>query len=255
MKKYFIFADVHGCFSALLVALDNAGFDPENKEHILLSLGDNFDRGKENSNVADFLIKYHKQERLLGILGNHDEFFLQFLLELNDGIFNCQQNGMIETLDSLAGLDASKFLWEHPEVIIAKIKENYPELISMMADEWENEFVIGMYSFTHAGYTDINYLNEKWEPDNWAKTEKFVMYYEKQDLNYVFGHWHAYRLHRVFGTSGKNDMVHTPFIYKNFIGIDPCSNLSQIVNVLVLENNILTFNGEVIPDGRKSKTI
>lgn len=254
MKKYFIFSDVHGCFSALLAALDKAGFDPDNENHILLSLGDNFDRGEENDLVAQFLIKYHKLGRLLGILGNHDEFLLQFFLELDDGKFNCQYNGMADTLDQLSGLDTEKYLWDLPHLITERIKENYPELLPMMADHWEDEFVIGMYSFTHAGYKNT-YMDDKWEPNNWAKSEDFIYQYDKQDLNYVFGHWHAYRLHRTFGTSGANDMVHTPFVYENFIGVDPCSNLSQRINVLVLENDIMTFDGEVIPDGRDENRI
>ncbi len=46
--KYFVFADVHGYYSLLMEELKYKQFDFNNPEHMLISLGDNFDRGPVN---------------------------------------------------------------------------------------------------------------------------------------------------------------------------------------------------------------
>ena len=53
--KYFVFADVLGFYSILKNELDNAGFDVNNEDHMLISIGDNFDRGPENYEMFLFL--------------------------------------------------------------------------------------------------------------------------------------------------------------------------------------------------------
>lgn len=45
MAKLFCISDVHGFYNEMREALDNAGFDPNNEEHWLISLGDIWDRG------------------------------------------------------------------------------------------------------------------------------------------------------------------------------------------------------------------
>lgn len=254
MKKYFIFSDVHGVLSSLLESLETAGFDKDNPEHILFSLGDNFDRGLEHKELLSFLLEYWRKDRFIGILGNHDEFFKQFLIGKDDGFFNVQYNGMDKTVAQLSGINDLTTLYKHPEVFRMRIKENYPELLKFL-DSMISEKIIGKYHFSHAGLKNYSFLSgddARWVVDNWARTDSFIYTFDKQDYNYVFGHWHAYKLHRMFSTSGPNDMDHTPFIYENFIGTDTCTNLSMEVNVLVLEEDseLIKFNGEEIPDGR-----
>ena len=53
--KYFVFSDVHGCYNRLCEELEKKGFDENNQDHMLISLGDNFDRGKENYQMLLFL--------------------------------------------------------------------------------------------------------------------------------------------------------------------------------------------------------
>ena len=65
--RYFIFGDVHGCLNQLKQALENAGFDRENENHTLISLGDNFDRGGLNRGVFNFLVN---MPRIICIKGN-----------------------------------------------------------------------------------------------------------------------------------------------------------------------------------------
>ena len=47
MPKFFVISDVHGFYNEMREALDEAGFDPNNENHLLISCGDNWDRGPQ----------------------------------------------------------------------------------------------------------------------------------------------------------------------------------------------------------------
>ena len=247
----FVFSDVHGEYAALLSSLDRAGFDPKNKEHELLCLGDSLDRGNENKQILDMLLDYWKQGRLTYIIGNHDQMLIDFLTGKDDGIFNAVHNGMMYTLDNLSGLEARKYIYDYPQLIIDKIFENYPEILEFYADG-EDLVEIGNYQFMHAGYTNINkfekWKNGVWEVDNWARTDQFIQFFEKSpqydpDKIYVFGHWHAFSLKDQFLGKKVNPDTHGfvrnhhTFKYKNYIGLDACTNLSGFVNILIVGEN------------------
>jgi serine/threonine protein phosphatase 1 len=247
----FVFSDVHGDFSALLSSLERAGFESENENHVLLSLGDDLDRGSENKQVLDFLMSYWRKNRLMHIKGNHCQMLLDFINGVDDGVFNAVHNGMFYTLDNLSGLDSRRYIYDYPQLIIDKILENYPDIIKFY-DDTKDSFDIGRYNFTHGGYTNVNKYEEWkkgiWEIDNWSNTENFIRFFEKSpqydpEKIYVFGHWHAYKLRDMFiGKSINPDTGgfvrnHHTFIYKNYIGLDACTNLSGFVNVLVIETN------------------
>ena len=53
--KYFIVSDVHSYYSILKKTLDEKGFSP-NEDHVLMVLGDAFDRGEETREMAEFLL-------------------------------------------------------------------------------------------------------------------------------------------------------------------------------------------------------
>ena len=56
--KYFVFSDVHGFYDLLIGKLNSEGFDINNPNHMLISLGDNFDRGPQNYLVYSFLFLF-----------------------------------------------------------------------------------------------------------------------------------------------------------------------------------------------------
>ena len=105
MKTYFNVSDIHGEYKSLIEALDAAGYDKNNENHWLISAGDLFDRGFQNVEVYEF---FKNTDRKLMILGNHDEFLLDFLNgAMSDFEWNCEYNGLWETLQSFAGLPAT----------------------------------------------------------------------------------------------------------------------------------------------------
>jgi serine/threonine protein phosphatase 1 len=52
--KYFIISDIHGHYNEMITALNNAGFN-HNSNHILIVLGDMFDRGNQSKEVLEYL--------------------------------------------------------------------------------------------------------------------------------------------------------------------------------------------------------
>ena len=57
MKKIFVVSDIHGHCTLLQKALERAGFDDANEDHLLICCGDYFDRGTENAEVMKFFEK------------------------------------------------------------------------------------------------------------------------------------------------------------------------------------------------------
>lgn len=236
-KQYFIFSDVHGEYNGLIKALENKGFEYDNPEHILLSLGDNFDRGSQNYSVAKFLIKYWKLDRFIGIMGNHDEFYDDFIKNNSD--FNIIYNGFGQTLRNWSGIsDISDYEIRTERIKILKaIDDRLPELNDFI-DSFVDKVELGKYVFTHAGYSkDVSFIDRKlWYLNNWSKTPEFIKYFNPKDKIYVFGHYGAKLLNETFFPNEQKE-IDDIFISEDghFIGIDATSILTKKVNVLVYD--------------------
>ncbi len=223
MKKYFVFSDIHGNLRPLVQALDDAGFDMDNPEHILLSLGDHFDRGIENLQVLGYIMHFHKLDRIIMIRGNHDDFLLDFLKGNSDGIFNIQKNGFGNTLVEFA----SKYATTIP-LMRNSINQRFPKLIDFL-EGMIDSYKLGKYIFTHAGY---EYSNERgWYIYNFASTTYFLKHFDTKDNYYVFGHTHARAMNYYELGIDSNDI----FEMKNYIGIDANTVLTKQVHVLVFD--------------------
>lgn len=72
-KKYFCVSDIHSFYTILIQELEAKSFDINNKKHILVVLGDAFDRGSESLELLNFLYKLLDANRLIYIKGNHDD--------------------------------------------------------------------------------------------------------------------------------------------------------------------------------------
>lgn len=69
----FAVGDIHGCFSALEIALENIGFNEENDR--LFSVGDLVDRGPQSSSVIEWINKpwFH------AVQGNHEDMAIRYV--------------------------------------------------------------------------------------------------------------------------------------------------------------------------------
>jgi serine/threonine protein phosphatase 1 len=237
--KYFLFSDVHGEYDALITSLEAAGFDLSNKDHMLIGLGDYFDRGSQNEFVLAFLMAMQEQGRIKLIRGNHDDMLLDFLtMNVLDAFENLRYNGLDKTVDNLAR-EKVKFP-DLPSYIAAKNKvlKNYPNLISFLQDMIPM-ISIDNYVLSHAGFFARD--DGKLFVDNWNHTEVMVKYraefFDKSKI-YIFGHWHAEKLNKSLNISTGNPYK---FVYKNFIGIDATTNITKKVTIHVIETDTNIF--------------
>lgn len=101
MKKYFIVSDVHSFYNEMMSALDEAGFDVTNENHIFVSLGDLLDRGPDPIKCLEFVNNLPKDRKIL-IRGNHEDL-IEELIERNEFWSHDDWNGTTGTCFKIFG--------------------------------------------------------------------------------------------------------------------------------------------------------
>ena len=237
-KRLFVVSDIHGHATLFEGALKAVGFDPDNEEHLLIVLGDNFDRGTENKRVMEDL-KGIKNKIL--IRGNHEDM-LENALERYYLEFVDYHNGTDVTVRELFG---SKGLDKYGNIYTDRfVESNLLAFMGQMRDYFETEH----YVFVH-GWIPVfdkeGLLRNDWRLSGkrvWRKarfTEWMSSYREGlvlPDKTIVCGHRStAYGCRFDNGRRG-ND--YSPFYGDGMIAIDACTVLSGQVNILVLEDEV-----------------
>lgn len=259
LNKYFVFSDVHGEYDALREALLDAGYEDNNPNHILVSLGDLFDRGAKSIEIFRFL---HGRPHI-AVKGNHDCFFQEYLEKGMDGefvLFNILHNGLGATISSFTGTRENVFNVEALDKLRGTVNSTVLKWLRNMPLYFETENFI----FCHGG------LNPN--ISNWKNTdEQFILWDIEHSADPIpstqktvmIGHHHAFRVRRQMESRGykpvplntahysivvdghkvhKNFRVfgntdeHAPVSYRNKVAIDGCTNLTGKVNVVVVED-------------------
>ena len=161
MKKYFFVSDIHSFCTALTVSLYKNGFDKENPEHILVVLGDIFDRGKETLEVYNFL-RSLPDERLILIRGNHESLYLSLLDKSFPETYDFS-NGTVRTFCAIAGVSEKVLTWQY----------------------WYKKFIADGTVEIHSAY---DMMHKQWEEivtavkespvTEWLKSDKWINYFE-----------------------------------------------------------------------------
>lgn len=265
--KYFVFSDIHGFYNILLNELKNKGFDEDNKDHMLISIGDNFDRGNQNYEMYLFLKKMKEKNKIVLIKGNHEDLLIE-LIERGYPISRDYSNGTYDTLNELY-----KKLFNVKEDIknndyldlYRKLKaEGFISLIDEMLDYYETP----NYVFTH-GFIPINgnwsyYSNsncsynlewrnssrDKFKNSRWINGIEMSIKYGIGEPNkkIVIGHYHS-----SYGNVRKdlpNDLPDSilekyefssldyfePYTDERIVAIDACTVLTKKINLLVIDD-------------------
>ena len=245
MPKLFVTSDTHGYYVPLRKSLDEAGFDPNNKNHWLISCGDCFDRGPDSVKLLKYLMSL---ERKILIKGNHD-ILLKDLCEREFPYSHDKHNGTTRTVQDISGKHSAYDFAEACNITLKKTKR-YRELLV-------NYFETRNYIFVHSWIptnVEDNTLTwmENWRNANDVEWEKamwgnpFRRWQEglnKTGKTIVFGHWHCSTGHSIASdgqiSEFEDDAIWEPFIHDNIIGIDRCTAYTGEVNVLVLEDDFL----------------
>ena len=275
MRKIFVCSDIHGYYTILINALREKGFERENPDHVLMLLGDAFDRGSEAVLLLSFLLELKKAGRLIFIKGNHTLLMLDCLKKIKEykkpqGLHH-YSNGTIGTICQLTNdINITYKLLRWDELTnseIAKINaamKPWKNLIKDALNYYETE----KYVFVH-GWIPVKTIREEtyfhneeiayipdWRdlPEDsplWDKAT-WVGYPLAQENNcyepgkiIVCGHWHSSDYNSIKdGTepfpprsSTDSDWKHVfrPAVDEHFIAIDACTAYSGLINILVFE--------------------
>ena len=248
MPKLFCISDVHGFYDEMRKALDDAGFDPNNENHWLISCGDNTDRGRQPKEVINYLMSL---PRKILIKGNHCDLLMDCINRGYGEHHDCS-NGTVQTILDLAP-NAQPF-----NVACAVAYEKIKDFIGSMVNYFETK----NYIFVHAFIPLVNkdglppyYLKNRhfefnpdwrtandmdWDDARWGNPYQLLEDFHP-DKTLVFGHWHTSYARAKYNGEPEwgSDADFSPYYGEGYIGIDACTAYSHKVNCLVLEDELI----------------
>ncbi len=235
-KIIYAVSDIHGCASALKHALEESGFDPNNSAHLLIVLGDLFDRGIENREVLAYLSSI--KNKIL-IRGNHEDILKQ---SLTTGSVTEHQfvNGTHITLCEFFPYYHGERRLDIFESRSRRTAEMLINLIESMRDyvETDNYIFVHGWLTDDAADNDFRYASRaKWEGARWIRWHKRYPYFDiPGGKTIVVGHTPAYYASMFDHT--RSDYDCSIFYGDKLIAIDgKCSSTGK-VNVLVVEDYV-----------------
>lgn len=263
--KYFCVSDIHSFYDPLMSALLEKGFDINDTNHKLIICGDAFDRGDDTIQIFELMKKLQEQDRLIYILGNHEDLLFDCIEELTAYGRAGGHHYHNKTIKTLSHFLKEDDFWMYstyiPTDTIQKIVENTKDLRDFIIKNGVNYFELGNKIFVHSWlpiYNDIEfgdivwkdwkkYVNESndlWKKSRWGNpflNWKAELY--PQDKCIVFGHWHCSYGHSHIDMKTKEwpqqnqekrfEEAFKPWIKNNAIGIDACVAYSGKINCLV----------------------
>lgn len=274
MKKYFITSDIHSFYTPLIVALEKNEFDINNPEHILVVLGDVFDRGNETLDVYYFLTTTLSEDRIILIRGNHELLYLDLLKKDFPDSYDFN-NGTVRTFCQIARYGEEALSWKYwfmlgEEEPYERIHQTWKEIVKevknseitkwIQGKQWINYLETNKYIMVHSwipttqvyykGYIqEVDYREDwrnatatEWADATWGcPWKKALLGFNKTTKTIVCGHWHTSDFFNNL-TKQKKDEYDCPLFkskkYK-LIGLDACTVASNKINILVLNEDEL----------------
>lgn len=260
MKCYFCVSDVHSFFKELMTALDNAGFEKDNPEHILCVLGDLFDRGDETVQCFEFIKELNSQNRLIYIRGNHEDLLNYCVNEIHAGIvpsWHHFANGTVKTICQFCG-QSERIVYDSTRVVYDstwrdEICETMQPILDFIDENCVDYAEIGDYILTHAWVPTYNYLEDfrdadksDWEQARWSNGMEMWKNPKNriEGKTVMVGHWHCSwgwshirQERKEWPQKNRKDWQKSfePFVDDGIVAIDACCAYSGKINVVILE--------------------
>lgn len=238
-KKIFVVSDVHGHYTLLKEALDKAGFDKDNQQHLLVCCGDYFDRGNENVEVLKF---FEKLRHKVLLRGNHEDLLLK-LLQTGKVLPHNYINGTMQTLENFFGRYSIDPI---DDTIDFSGKTRTVDRICAFIDETVDYFETENYVFVHGWLPEKGDTaearraagGEAWAKARWIKwTERYTGSRPLADKTLICGHMPSFYAGRL--DANRTDEDSSIFCGEGLYAIDAGTYNTNRVNVLVLEDNLL----------------
>ena len=259
--KYFIFADVHGFYIELAKALEAKGFEYNNPEHIIISLGDLLDRGHENIRCLEFVNNLPDNRKIL-IRGNHEDLiedvFKRGYFESHD-----YHNRTNETIEQILNKKIENINDMQEAIFKCSKNRTLNKYLNSCVDYYElgdNIFVHGWIPVDYDHTYRIPVFNENWREGYW-RDARWLNGMRMWSNNIKIpnktiwcGHWHTswghanlhddgvefldkYETYYIDPITGKQEphANFTPFKDEGIVAMDSCCAYSHFINCEVVE--------------------
>lgn len=252
--KIFVVADVHGFYDEMKYALDQAGFDPSNENHMLVSLGDIVDRGPKPVETLEYLMSL---PRKILIRGNHEDL-AEEMMRTGEYYGHDISNGTWDTFRLFAahqkGFEISRelavFDWDD---VVMRVRHYslWREYLRSTINYYETANHVFVHGWIPTGpHVIIDWrrcaTEKDWEHARWAKSPLManMKMFDPKGKKLVIGHWHASDFHKKFSKNPEDKVIEnfTPFYHPRFIACDACTAYSGFCNVVVIEDERVEEN-------------
>ena len=192
----FAIGDIHGCLNELTKLHKNIlSYEKFRVKHdLLIYLGDYIDRGRYSKNVIDQILKLKNNKiKIVNLMGNHDEFMIDFLFNRTNNIQDWLNFGADETFRSY-GVEVVEFIKNgfEDEVIddlrnslLKKIDNSHIDFFKNLKISFSSE----KYFFVHAGIDPLKKLKEQTKKDFlWSRSDDFFKKDFTSEKIVVHGH-------------------------------------------------------------------
>ncbi len=241
--KLFIATDIHGHASIMKRTLEKAGFVIGAKDHLLICCGDYFDRGHENLDVLKFLESIPNK---LLIEGNHEQM-LADMMQTGKVYSVAGGNGTILTINEFFGEDAIA-----PDGTLRMAphkKRRIRKFLNDTVDYFETEHFIFVHGWIPLAIEDGYYVRKPYwrrspvgdfANSRWLKWNELYGYFHlaPEEKTLICGHRSAE--YGIYFDSKRPEGSSLPFFGKGLIALDAATVASGRINLLVIEDDLLT---------------
>ena len=184
----FAIGDIHGCLKQLVTLQDKIFNYPQynRDEDFLLYLGDYIDRGPSSKDVINHILQLQTEGiKSIFLMGNHEQFMIDFLFNKINNLSNWIINGADQTFKSY-DIEVAEFIKDGFEddnidklrnIFLSKLTKGHVYFFKNL----KLTYIMGDYLFVHAGINPEKSLSEQNKMDFlWSRSDKFF------DKNFEF---------------------------------------------------------------------
>lgn len=259
--KYFIVTDVHSFFCEMRAALDAVGFDPENPEHIFVSLGDLLDRGPDPWQCLNYVMNTLAPERRILICGNHEDLIEDIMCRRYFVSIDAS-NGTADTVYRLAK-DEFRTNSDMADIMTVHDMPLYNDYIKSLKNFHETQHGIFVHGWIpcipHLKFSMYDGYQKEYEPfaSDWRtcdlETWKNARWYNgmeawdcgvREPSKTIFcGHWHTSwaraAIDQTCDPYSNNKADYLPWERDGIVALDACTAFTHFCNCYVFEDEPL----------------